>query len=119
MSVLKEMLENLISKPCTILYPWEKVPIPKAFRGKVVIIDEKCIGCSKCSTVCPSQCITMVEDSREIEFRGKKLVHKKRPRIKTFSCLRCGLCEQYCPSEAIHLKDELSCSGTDCEVVVT
>jgi formate hydrogenlyase subunit 6/NADH:ubiquinone oxidoreductase subunit I len=119
MSVFKEMLKNLTSKPCTILYPNEKVPIPKAFRGKIVITDEKCIGCSRCMRVCPSVCITMIEDETEIEVKGKKITRKKRPMVKIFSCIRCGLCEQYCPSEAICLKDELSCSGTDCDGVVT
>jgi formate hydrogenlyase subunit 6/NADH:ubiquinone oxidoreductase subunit I len=118
MTVLKEMLENLISRPCTILYPTEKIPIPEAFRGKVIIVDDKCIGCSRCAVVCPSQCITMVADQTEIEVKGKKIVRKKRPHVRIYSCLRCGLCEQYCPSDAIHLKNELSCSGTDCKVVV-
>lgn len=118
MSFLKEMVENLLSKPCTILYPVEKVPIPEAFRGQVGIDDEKCIGCSRCALVCPSSCITMVADSKDIEFKGKKLVRKKRPEVKLFRCVRCGLCAQYCPSDGIRMKNVLSCSGTDCEVVV-
>ena len=28
MSVLREMIENLFSRPVTILYPWKKVPDP-------------------------------------------------------------------------------------------
>ena len=103
MSVLKEMLKNLTCKPCTTLYPLEKVPIPGAFRGKVVIIDEKCIGCSRCAKVCPSGCITMIEDATEIEVKGKTITRKKRPEIKIFRCIRCGLCEEYCTSEAISL----------------
>ena len=118
MSFLREMVENLLSKPCTILYPAEKVPIPEAFRGQVSINDEKCIGCSKCSLVCPSACITMVADAKEIEFKGKKLIRKKRPEIRLFQCIRCGLCAQYCPSDGIVMNNILSCSGTDCEVVV-
>ena len=118
MSILREMLENLISKPCTIRYPEQSVPIPKAFRGKVCLIDEKCIGCSRCALVCPSGCIEMVPDSREVEFNDKKIVRKKKPQVRVYSCLRCGLCEQFCPTEAISLSNELSCSGTDCEIVV-
>ena len=118
MSFLKEMVENLLSKPCTILYPVEKVPIPEAFRGQVRINDEKCIGCSRCSLVCPSACITMVADAKEIEVKGKKLMRKKRPEVKIFRCVRCGLCAQYCPSDGIVMENVLSCSGTDCEIVV-
>ena len=119
MRVLKEMIQNLFSKPFTILYPKEKVPIPSAFRGRVAIHDEKCIGCSKCSLVCSVQCITMADSPKEIEFKGKTLKRKKKPQLNLFSCIRCGLCERHCPTGAIYLKNELSPSGTDREMVVT
>jgi formate hydrogenlyase subunit 6/NADH:ubiquinone oxidoreductase subunit I len=118
MSVLKEMFENLLSRPVTILYPWEKVPIPEAFRGRVAISDDKCIGCSKCSLVCPAQVITMIDGPREVEFKGKNLARKKRPQVKLYKCIRCGLCERHCPTEAIHLEHEHAGSGTDREIVV-
>ncbi len=119
MSVLREMLENLFSRPVTILYPREKVPVPETFRGKVAICDEKCIGCSKCMQVCPAQVITMDEAPREVEFRGKTMIRKKRPRVKLFQCIRCGLCERHCPTGAIHLEHEHAGAGTDSGVVVT
>jgi formate hydrogenlyase subunit 6/NADH:ubiquinone oxidoreductase subunit I len=119
MSVIKEMFRNLLSQPVTILYPKVKVPVPLAFRGRVVISDEKCMGCSMCSLVCPSHAITMIPNQREVEFKGKKLTRKKRPEVKVFKCIRCGLCERHCPTDAIYLTDELSCSGTDRELVVT
>lgn len=114
-----EMLRNLVSRPFTILYPREKVPIPGRFRGKVEVDDETCIGCSKCSVVCSVQCISMVDSPREVEFKGKKLMRKKKPKIALYHCIRCGLCERHCPTGAIHLRNTLSESGTDREAVIT
>jgi formate hydrogenlyase subunit 6/NADH:ubiquinone oxidoreductase subunit I len=119
MGVVLEMLANLFTKPFTILYPTEKVPVPPSFRGRVVISEEKCIGCSRCAQACPAQCITMIPNEREVEFKGKKMVRKKRPQVKIFRCIRCGLCERHCPTGAIALASELSETGTDREAVVT
>lgn len=117
MSVLTEMFRNLFSRPATILYPAEKVPVPAGFRGKVAISDEKCIGCSKCSVVCPARCITMTDSAREVEFKGKNLARKKKPRVNLYKCIRCGLCERHCPTGAIHLTGEPAPCGRDREEV--
>ncbi len=119
MSVLKEMIENLLSRPVTILYPKEKVPIPDSFRGRVANTDEICIGCSKCAQVCPPQVITMIEGPREVEFKGKKIARKKRPQVEVFGCIRCGLCERHCPTGSIHLEQQQSMTGTDRSVRIT
>jgi NADH-quinone oxidoreductase subunit I len=118
--VLTEMIGNLFSKPSTICYPYEKVPVPGGFRGRVEIIDENCIGCARCSRVCPASCITMVDGPREMEVKGKKLMRKKKPEVAIYRCIRCGLCEEHCPQEpkAIRLTVEFSGSGADREVVV-
>ncbi len=119
--VLKEMFQNIGHKPFTILYPAEKVPVPEAFRGRIAILDEKCIGCSKCAIVCPTECITMVANEREVEVKGRKIVRRKKPEVKLFACIRCGLCEEYCPTDpkAIYLTTAFAGSGTDKDVVVT
>ena len=119
-SVLREMFHNLGAKPATILYPTEKVPVPEGFRGRMAILDEKCIGCSKCAIVCPTQCITMVPSERPIEVKGKTIVRKKKPEVHLFACIRCGLCEEYCPTDpkAIYLTTDFAGSGTDKDLVV-
>ena len=120
MSVLREMFENLAKKPSTTLYPKEKVPVSPGFRGKIAILDEKCIGCSKCAVVCPTQCVTMIPNEREIDVKGKKIVRKKKPEVQLFMCIRCGLCEEYCPTDpkAIYLTTAFSGAGPDKSVVV-
>ncbi len=119
-TVLREMFRILFSRPVTILYPKEKVPVPEGFRGRIEITDENCIGCGKCSRICPANAITMVEGPREVEVNGKKIQRKKKPQVSLYHCIRCGLCEEHCPmkGKAIHLTKEFSGTGTDKDVVV-
>ena len=119
-NVVAEMIRNLGRKPATVRYPAEKLPVPEAFRGRIAIRDEHCIGCSKCAIVCPTECISMVASERQVQFGGKALVRKRKPEVHLFACIRCGLCEEYCPTDpkAIYLTTEPSGSGTDKDVVV-
>ena len=119
-TVLREMFRNLVSRPVTIRYPDERYPVPEGFRGRVAITDENCIGCGKCSRVCPANAITMVEGPREIEVNGKKIMRKNKPQVAVYDCIRCGLCERHCPmkGKAIHLTPELSTGATDKDAVV-
>jgi RnfABCDGE-type electron transport complex B subunit len=61
-----------------------------AYRTKktaYTIIEDKCIGCTKCSRVCPVDCIS-----------GKvKQVHI----IDEEACIACGACFEACPVNAI------------------
>ena len=118
--VVQELVRNLLSKPATIRYPAEKVPVPEGFRGRIAVRDELCIGCSICAIVCPTWCITMVPSEREVETKGRTITRKKKPEVQLYACIRCGLCEEYCPTDpkAIYLTEEFAGSGTDKEVVV-
>ncbi|MDM8534529.1 NADH-quinone oxidoreductase subunit NuoF [Clostridiaceae bacterium HSG29] len=55
-----------------------------------VIITDKCIGCTVCTTVCPVDCIT-----------GKR---KELHVIDQNVCIKCGACIEKCPVNAIILK---------------
>jgi len=112
------MIVNFFSKPVTILYPVERVPVPETFRGRVSIRGDLCYGCSMCSLVCPSHAITMIPDEREVSFKGKKFTRKKRPVMKVLKCIRCGLCERHCPADAIFLTNKMPEPGTDREAIV-
>jgi NADH-quinone oxidoreductase subunit I len=118
--VLRDLLENLASRPATVRYPAEPVPVPEGFRGRIAIRDEVCVGCSVCAVVCPTECIDMVPGEREVEVKGRKIVRKKRPEVHLFACIRCGLCEEFCPTEpkAIYLTKAFAGAGTDKEAVV-
>lgn len=48
----------------------------------------QCTGCTACASVCPQQCIRMVEDVEG--FTYPKIVN-------VASCISCGACERVCP----------------------
>lgn len=48
----------------------------------------QCTGCTACASVCPQQCIRMVEDGEG--FTYPKIVN-------VASCISCGSCERVCP----------------------
>lgn len=65
----------------------------------VILIEDRCKGCSYCIEFCP----------RKVFEQGKKLnqigIHP--PRIKDSSlCVGCGVCEEICPDFAIFLVDK-------------
>lgn len=52
---------------------------------KIVVDQEKCIGCKKCSAVCPEQAIT---------------VSNKKASVSEEKCIGCGECLTVCPTKA-------------------
>lgn len=47
----------------------------------------QCCGCTACSSICPKQCIQMIEDKEGFLY----------PQINHSTCIDCGLCEKVCP----------------------
>jgi len=52
-----------------------------------LVVTDTCIGCTKCATNCPVDCIE----------GSLKEMHK----IDTSKCIKCGVCKNICPVEAI------------------
>lgn len=46
----------------------------------------QCCGCTACASICPKQCIQMIEDKEGFLY----------PQIDTTVCVDCGLCEKVC-----------------------
>ena len=117
-----ELLRMLGTKRATVLYPVEKIDVPAGFRGRIEIHDDLCIGCSKCSIVCPSTAIEMVMDKekRKIKFSGKELSRERHPKVNLLSCIRCGECEEACPTnpKAIILTTRFSGASLERELIV-
>lgn len=77
---------DVTSKPITRLsfsHSFDDIPSQNYF------VNEKCINCKKCITVCPQKCI---------EFEEQKAY------IKSKHCLKCGACKEVCPVQAIEVK---------------
>ncbi len=93
MAMERELLKNAASRPCTLIYPFEKREMPKGSRGRHNYDEAKCTGCGMCSRVCPSFAI-------ELKGLGPKC---EGLRINLGACLFCQQCEESCPTGAIML----------------
>ncbi len=62
----------------------------------VVVLEDRCKGCSFCIEFCPRD---VLEQDTKLNIRG---VHA--PRVKDSAlCVGCGVCEEICPDFAIFL----------------
>lgn len=52
-----------------------------------IIDNSKCSGCSACATICPKNCIKMLQDNEGFLY----------PKVDTEECIECGLCLKTCP----------------------
>jgi formate hydrogenlyase subunit 6/NADH:ubiquinone oxidoreductase subunit I len=109
MAMERELLKNAASKPCTLIYPFEKVAPPEGLRGKHAYDGDKCIGCGLCARVCPSFAITLVGGL------GPKC---EGLRIDLGKCLFCQQCEEVCPTKALEMTTEYELAVIDKEAAV-
>jgi len=98
-SVVFRLLKNMVSKPMTVRFPSESIPIPEGYRGEHVWNSERCNSCTLCSKICPNKAIEMVGAPAEY----KESYPKKYPKIDLGKCCFCGLCQDICPQGALTL----------------
>ena len=70
----------------------DKVKVP---RGDVVILPDRCKGCTFCVTYCPRDCLAMSESFNVKGYHPPEVV-------KPEACVCCRLCEMICPEFAIY-----------------
>ena len=109
LGILPKLLKNLFSKPMTVRFPHESIPIPDGYRGEHAYTMEKCISCGLCAKICPNRAIEMVEVPKEYKDKYPKTY----PKIDLGKCCFCGLCEDICSKDAIRLTKNFFLSTFD------
>jgi NAD-dependent dihydropyrimidine dehydrogenase PreA subunit len=61
------------------------------------LIQEKCIGCGKCTEVCPHGVFMLNNNKAEIKDKN--------------SCMECGACANNCPASAITVNAGVGCAA--------
>lgn len=90
-------LRRCFSKPTTVEYPEERLPVGPMFRGGCIDLNlEKCIACGLCAMACPNSAIDLTTEKSE---NGKKVMARYFHRLPV--CLYCNYCIETCPTQAI------------------
>lgn len=114
MSIVKELLKQVFSKPFTNPFPVKRapnklsdikkvndpIPVPPDFRGKIHYDREKCIGCKMCVQVCPSGAMVFNPSVKKI-------------RHQVLRCTMCGFCVEVCPVKALSQSTEFLLAESD------
>jgi len=58
---------------------------------------EKCIGCRRCTEVCPHRVFIMSDKQAKIEYKDR--------------CMECGACAKNCPANAITVNSGVGCAA--------
>ncbi len=113
-AIFPKLLKNMISKPMTVCFPHESIPIPDRYRGEHTYNIDNCISCGLCAKICPNCAIEMVKVSKTVEQKYPK----KYPQIDLGKCCFCGLCEDICPKDSLHLTKNVFLSTFDKNTVI-
>lgn len=73
---------------CPLRCQWCANPESQTMENQLLFMEQKCVGCGRCSLQCPRQAITIADGKAHIE---RKL------------CMKCGRCAEICPNEAVSL----------------
>ncbi len=99
---IPELLRHLFKKPATVDYPFEKLEVPRGFRGSPYLRPELCIACRACERDCPAEAIEITA-VHEAEKRFRMIIHNDR-------CIHCAQCVDSCPTEAMLMDDRFEIS---------
>ncbi|MGQ9465141.1 MAG: 4Fe-4S dicluster domain-containing protein [bacterium] len=95
---LPELIRHIFKRPVTVKYPFEKLEVPKGFRGTPILRSEKCIVCYACQRDCPAEAIE-ITTVNEAEKKFKMVIHNDR-------CVHCQQCVDSCPVDAMYMDNQ-------------
>lgn len=93
MPMIPVALRNLLSRPATRRYPFEKRQPFTGSRGHVEVDIETCVFCGLCARKCPTVAISV---SRE---------HKTFA-LERMRCISCGICVDTCNKDSLRMELE-------------
>jgi hydrogenase-4 component H len=106
---LREAVVAVFSPRFTTRFPAKPCQVPERYRGKPEFDEKECIGCSACVNVCPTQALTMSDET------------KSNPPVRRIvqrydCCIFCGNCQDNCTTEkGIRLTDQWDLATLDRE----
>lgn len=101
-------LEQFFKPQVTVHYPHETLPMPKRYRGHVILVRDQatgkalCVACKSCEKACPSECIVVEGIKRE----GEKKKSVTEFSLNFTTCSLCGSCVEVCPIKALEFSKE-------------
>lgn len=90
---LRQIAFGLSTPRATVGYPLAPLAPEAAYRGRVTVDTERCVGCGGCAEVCPARCIRITDTAP-----ARRIIRRLLDR-----CLLCGRCEEACAYDAVHL----------------
>jgi len=104
---LKEAITAVFSPRFTTRFPAEPCVVPQRYRGKPEFDLDSCIGCGACVNVCPTNALTMTDDT-EADPPVRIITQQ------TDACIFCGNCSDNCTTETgIKLSDKWDLANMD------
>ena len=104
---LKEAITAVFSPRFTTRFPAEPCVVPERYRGKPEFDLDTCIGCGACVNVCPTNALTMTDDTEADQ--PERIITQQ-----TDACIFCGNCSDNCTTETgIKLSDKWDLANMD------
>jgi len=87
-----EGIKHIFKHTFTMKYPYQRLQLPKGFRGRHLLYLDKCTGCGICAWICPERCITLVPPSPTDKKEYPQNPERRFPQYWYARCCFCHFC---------------------------